>query len=212
MRYEPIPVELGRHSARRPGHRRILLSVAALGPGLDHCNRPVRLGHRPGHRHAGRRRPHRAQQGCVRPDDGVRGTVPQRAADRADVPVVFRFSRIPAGDRQQLGQAEHAAAGVFHRSDRTGLLHLGPGGRAGAYRHPDPVARTKERRSGPRPDAGADLPLRDATHGLPHHRAAADQRVHEHLQELGRGAGDRPDRTHFPDAADDRRIRSGQPD
>ena len=48
------------------------------------------------------------------------------------------------------------------------------------------------------PQAAGDWVKQD----IPDHDSAADQRVHEHLQELGGRAGDRADRTDVPDAPD----------
>jgi hypothetical protein len=52
--------------------------------------------------------------------------------------------------------------------------------RAGIQALPGPALR----RHGAGLHHAADLPLRAAAHGLPHHHPAADQRVDEHLQEL----------------------------
>ena len=65
-----------------------------------------------------------------------------------------------------------------------GLLHLGAHRRAGARRHPGAAAGPALRRHGGGLHHAAVLPLRDAADGLPHHHAAAHQRVDEHLQEL----------------------------
>ena len=73
--------------------------------------------------------------------------------------------------------------------------------------------------TGAGPDAGADLPLRAAADGLPHHRAAAHSRVPQHLQELVGRAHHRADRAHRARARDAgiqlpdlRGVRCGDPD
>ena len=52
------------------------------------------------------------------------------------------------------------------------------------------------------PHAAADLPLRAAADGVPHHPAAADLGIPQHHQELLGGADDRADRAHRRGALD----------
>ena len=133
---------------------------------------------------------------------GQRATSSCSATSRCSCRCSCGSSCCPSCCRAALGdvdQADAAALGRVHpRGAVPGLLHRGARRRAGARRHPVAAARPGHGRHRARPHAAADLPLRAAADGVPHHPAAADVRVHERHQELVGRADDRPRRAHRP--------------
>ncbi len=193
-RLRELSLELAHLLGAGPERDRHLSRHAAVGIASDHRDRDLRLDHRAGVRSGRRRDAHAAVEGGILGRFRLRRILPQHAAIGAAVPLVLRPAGTAAACLGALAEADPQRA-VLHRGDRDRAVHVRARGRADARRHQRAAARPETGRDRARVDDGADLSLRAAADGVPHHHAAADVRIPQHHQEHLGGHHHRPDRT-----------------
>ncbi|VWX58270.1 hypothetical protein VARIO8X_130107 [Burkholderiales bacterium 8X] len=173
----------------RHRRRHHLSQLDAVGLGLDDFRLALRAGAGAGGRLAHRHHPDAPRQAMDgSPRQCLGRALSQHSAPGPDLSLVPRGAGDLSGDAR-LSALRAGGAGA-------GALYLGADRRAGALGHPGAAEGPALCGHGGGFHHAAVLPLRHPADGLPHHPAAAHQRVDEHLQELVGGVCGVDRRTH----------------